>query len=340
MTSIKLISPVGLISFLLVLFFVACKGGESPEKPTTPSGPDYAKVMSPDINADSAYQFVVEQLSFGFRHPGTKGHKQCADYLTQTLNRWCDTVITQPFQATLWNGQRVDGYNIIGSIAPDKEKRVMLAAHWDSRQWADHDLDTNNWRKPLMGANDGASGVAVLLEMARSMSSMPPDVGVDFILFDVEDQGVPEWAGVYEDDTWCKGSQYWSRNPHRMFYSAQYGILFDMVGSENPRFTKEEISMSAAQGIMDKVWNCAAQLGYGNIFLNDRTDGILDDHYYVNSITRIPTIDIVQNTKGISFCKQWHTVNDNIESVNKSTLGIVATVAMKTIYADFPVSKQ
>lgn len=294
---------------------------------------DYAAVTIPDFNADSAYRFVAEQLAFGFRHPGTKGHEQCAAYLASMMRSWCDTVIVQQFSTTLWDGQKVEGKNIIASIAPDNPRRVLLAAHWDSRQWADHDLDTNNWRKPLPGANDGASGVGLLMEMARVMSSMPPDIGVDFVFFDVEDQGIAEWAGRYEDNTWCKGSQYWAQNPHRMFYSAEYGILYDMVGTSEPRFTKEEISMNFASGLMKKMWECAAFLGYGNIFVDEMSNAILDDHLYVNQLLHVPMIDIVQNSRNCSFYQHWHTVNDNLDAVDKNTLKVVATVSLKVIYS-------
>lgn len=327
--------PVILLSFLL---FVSCNSCDKKNGTVTPvtTAVDYIQVQAPEFDSDSAYRYITDQLSFGFRHPGTKGHKLCAEYIASTLKRWCDTVIVQSFTTTLWNGQKVEGKNIIASIAPMKERRIMLSAHWDSRQWADQDLDTNNWRKPLAGANDGASGVGLVMEMARVMSQMPPDIGVDFVFFDVEDQGIPSWENRYEDNTWCKGSQHWSKSPHRMLYTAEYGILYDMVGTHQPRFTKEEISMNFAKGLMTKLWNCAASLGYGNIFIDELSGAILDDHLYVNQIRHIPTVDIVQNSRECSFYPHWHTVNDDINSIDKNTLSIVATVSLKTIYADFP----
>ena len=301
---------------------------------------DYNAVKAPFFDADSAYRYAADQLDFGFRHPGTTGHERCAAYIANTMRRWCDTVIVQRFNTTLWDGQNVEGKNIIASLAPERDRRILLAAHWDSRQWADHDIDSNNWHKPLPGANDGASGVAVLMEMARVMSAMPPDVGVDFIFFDVEDQGIAEWAGRYEDNTWCKGSQHWAQNPHRMFYQAEYGILYDMVGTDQPRFTKEEISMGFAQGLMNRLWSCAAFLGYGNIFVDELSGAILDDHLYVNQILRIPTIDIVQNSPNCSFYPHWHTTDDDLDAINKETLHTVATVSLKLIYSDFPNKMQ
>ena len=323
------------ITFAACLLLLAgCKHNGPEQSGQQTKGTDYSKVVSPDFNADSAYQFVVDQLAFGVRHPGTKGHDACAKYITDNMSRWCDTVIVQKFSAKLWNNENVNGMNIIGSLRPELENRVLLAAHWDSRRWADHDLDTNNWRKPLPGANDGASGVAVLMEMARVMSAMPPDMGIDFVFFDVEDQGIPEWAERYEDNTWCLGSQHWSKNPHRMFYTAKYGILFDMVGCSKPRYTKEEVSMGFAQGIVNKVWNAAAALGYSNVFVDELTNAILDDHLYVNQILRIPTIDIVQNSKECNFYPHWHTMNDNLEAIDRNTMKTVATVCMKVIYGE------
>lgn len=323
---------ISALSFLTI----GCTNSGNPQ-PSTPEVLDYNQIATPDFNADSAYRYTAEQLAFGFRYPGAAGHKPCAEYLAKMMGRWCDTVIVQNFSTTLWDGQKVNGKNIIASLAPEREQRVLLAAHWDSRQWADHDLDTNNWHKPLLGANDGASSVAALMEMARVMSAMPPDVGVDFIFFDLEDQGITEWAGRYEDNTWCKGSQHWAQNPHRLFYTAQYGILFDMVGAPDPRYTKEEISMNFAPGLMNKMWQCAAWLGYGNVFVDELSEAILDDHLYVNQILHIPTIDIVQHSPHCSFYPHWHTVNDNLDAVDKKSLKTVATVTMKLIYGDYPV---
>ena len=151
---------IGLALFItaLTLLAVKCTGKGVKQQPPEAPIVDYSQVATPDFNADSAYGFVKNQVDMGFRHPGTKGHAACADYIAKTMRRWCDTVIVQPFTTTLWNGQTVEGKNIIASIAPERERRILLAAHWDSRQWADHDLDTTKWRSPLLGANDGASG--------------------------------------------------------------------------------------------------------------------------------------------------------------------------------------
>ena len=305
------------------------------ERPSAPST-DYTQVVVPEFNADSAYSYAAAQVSLGNRIPGSKAWEQCSEYIVAQISRWCDTVIVQPFKATLWDGSTVPGKNIIASLNPKAAKRVVLAAHWDSRMWADHDPDEGNHRKPVPGANDGASGAAVLMEMARAMSQMPPSVGVDFIFFDVEDQGQPEWADSYEDNTWCKGSQYWAQNRHVPAYNAVYGVLFDMVGTTQPRYTKEQVSRYYAPGLTDKIWSVAAALGYGNIFVAQNTDPILDDHMYVNQIAGIPMVDIVQNSGTTSFFTHWHTTTDNLDNLSAESMRIVALVTMKTIYGDYP----
>lgn len=318
-----------------LVLFSSCGDNKNNQPQHVVAAIDYSTVPIPQFNADSAYRFVQEQLSFGFRIPGTKAHFACAAYIESKMSEWCDTVIVQNFSATLWNNQTVKGKNIIASIRPELGKRILLAAHWDSRMWADHDSNVDNHKQPIMGANDGASGVAMLMELARVMKEQKLQVGVDFIFFDVEDQGIPEWTQEYQDNSWCKGSQYWAQHPHVPYYSAVYGILFDMVGSAEPRFTKEEISRRYAPGIMNKVWNAADVLGYGNIFVDDETDPILDDHLYVNQIIGIPMIDIVQNTPGVSFFEYWHTIYDNIDCIDKQTLKMVGDVTLKAIYADY-----
>ncbi|MBR1516925.1 MAG: M28 family peptidase [Bacteroidales bacterium] len=320
-----------LTMILCGLLWASC--GHNGKTPTPVQTVDYTQVSTPTFNNDSAYAFVLGQTSFGFRAPGYKGHDECGHYLAHIMRRWSDTVIIQDFSTRLWDGRDVRGRNIISVINPAAATRVLLAAHWDSRLWADHDSDPSRQKQPISGANDGASGVGVLMELARIMRQQPPTVGVDIIFFDLEDQGVPEWADRYEDDSWCKGAQYWARNPHTPYYQARYGILLDMVGTDNPRFTKEQFSVQYASTITDKVWSVAAALGYGSVFENTKTDPILDDHLYVNRLRGIPMTDIVQNSHGISFFPHWHTATDNMDNVNRETLGIVGNVLLKTIYS-------
>ena len=326
------------VAIAACLLVAGCKGGAQKNATETQSI-DYSAVAIPAFSADSAYQYVADQVACGFRTPGSEGQRKCASYLISQMQRWCDTVIVQNFSTTLWNGQAVNGKNIIASIEPvvgqTAAKRVLYGAHWDSRLWADHDPDKAKHHAPIPGANDGASGVGVLMELARVISAQRPNVAIDIIFFDAEDQGVPDWADTYEDDSWCKGSQYWSLHPHRPYYNAIYGILLDMVGTQQPRYTKEEVSRVFASSITNKIWTAAAALGYADIFQNVETPSILDDHYYVNRMAGIPMVDIVQNDATGGFFPYWHTVNDNMDHVDKTSLGIVGNVLLKTIYADY-----
>lgn len=320
------------------LLLAGCNGNSKKQAPAV-TGPDYSAVETPTFCADSAYQYTAAQVNFGPRTPGSEGQRKCASYIANQMNRWCDTVIVQNFTTKLWNGKDVRGKNIIASIEAAGDdpyaKRILLGAHWDSRLWADHDPDKAKHHAPIPGANDGASGVGVLMELARVISAQRPNVAIDIIFFDAEDQGVPDWADTYEDDSWCKGSQYWSLHPHRPYYNAIYGILLDMVGTQQPRYTKEEVSRVFASSITNKIWTAAAALGYADIFQNVETPSILDDHYYVNRMAGIPMVDIVQNDATGGFFPYWHTVNDNMDHVDKTSLGIVGNVLLKTIYADY-----
>lgn len=320
------------------MLIAGCHGGRQ-QQPAAAPGIDYASVATPAFDADSAYQYAADQVAFGFRTPGSAGQSRCAEYLVRQMRRWCDTVIVQEFPAQLWDGTEVRGKNIIASIegreGSPANRRILLGAHWDSRLWADHDPDEANHRRPLLGANDGASGVAVLMELARAIASQPLDAAIDFVFFDVEDQGVPDWADTYKEDSWCLGSQYWSLHPHTPYYTATYGILLDMVGTQQPRYTKEQCSRQYAGSIMDKLWAAAAAIGHGSVFINEETDPILDDHYYVNRLANIPMVDIVQNDRNGSFFPYWHTVGDNMEHLDRSSLKIAGDVLLKMIYADY-----
>lgn len=323
-----------LIPVLFAFLCLSCGNSGNGRQASDSGAVDFANVEIPQFSADSAFAFVEAQLAFGERIPNSAAHDKCAQYLVSMMGRWADTVMVQEFSAMRWDNVKLSGRNIISVINPDAENRVLLAAHWDSRAYADNEEDPQNRQKPILGANDGASGVAVLMEMARVMKDRKPDCGVDIVFFDLEDQGTPSFEENYKEDSWCLGSQYWAKNPHKMFYKADYGILLDMVGGFNPRFTKEEVSRKFAPGITDKIWSAARQLGYGKIFVDASTDAILDDHLYVNQNTNIPMVDIVENQPDCSFFKYWHTRNDNIDAIDKNTMKTVADVVMTVIYGD------
>jgi len=300
-------------------------------------------VAVPDFNADSAYFFVEKQVGFGPRIPNSNPHREAGDYLVSQFKKYGATVIEQEFEALTFDNQKLQLRNIISSFHPAATKRILLAAHWDTRPFADKDI--HNKDALFDGANDGASGVGVLLEIARSLSQAedPPEVGVDIILFDGEDWGEQEgYQGIIStprglDSWWCLGSQYWSVNKHRKNYSASYGILLDMVGARRTQFFREGVSMEYAPKIVEKVWSMANQIGFSDYFVNQNVPAITDDHVYVNQLARIPMIDIVQYKAGIGFFGEYHhTQKDNMSIISKETLKAVGATLLHVIYYEQP----
>ncbi len=314
-----------------IMMFSCSKKQENTDGVST----DYSTVKIPDFSSDSAYYYVKTQCDFGPRTPMSKAAKDCGDWMINFLKSKADTVYVQEFTSKLWNGEQVKGRNIIASFNLEATDRVLLCAHWDSRLWADHDKDSSLHRQAIIGANDGASGVGILLEIARLLSKKTIKQGLDIVLFDLEDQGAPEWAesDVEDQSDWCLGSQFWSSNLHVPYYSAKYGILLDMVGSDNIRFTKEYASMSFAPSIMNNVWKIAKDLSYGNIFIDSQEGSVMDDHIFINRYAKIPTIDIVQNSANGSFFPHWHTTLDNMDCINKESLKIVGRVLLTSFFA-------
>jgi len=291
-------------------------------------------VQVPAFNADSAYQFVFNQVAIGPRVPNTPAHEKGAEYLVNTFSRYTKNVQVQEFQVRAYDGTVLKGKNIIVSFNPHQEKRILLSSHWDSRPWADHDPNEANFHKAIDGANDGASGVGILLEMARLMAQQAPSVGVDIVLFDLEDYGVPAFDGRHDNESWALGSQYWANNPHQPDYTANFGILLDMVGADDAIFKMEYYSMYYAPSVVKKVWKQAAVLGYDNTFLFQDGGMVMDDHIPVNDVLNIPMIDIIHYDPSTEsgFFPYWHTLGDNMEHINKNTLQMVGETLMYVVY--------
>ena len=331
-----------LIPILLVLIFCACERKPVKVDPGSQSNNSQLSTFNFQLfNADSAYAFVKAQTDFGPRVPGSEAHEQCAAWLVEKLSEYADTVIVQEFRTRLYNNKGIDGKNIIASFNPKATKRIVLCAHWDSRPFADHDPDEANWNHPIDGANDGASGVGVLIENARNFHDQPlrENMGVDIILFDLEDYGPRhDQAELYYDDErnfWALGSQYWAANPHVRGYKALFGILLDMVGGPNPSFKKEYYSRNYAYSICNEVWEYANSIGYGQYFVDEAGTPISDDHLPLNEIAGIPTIDIIDlqpNSSNECFPEVWHTLNDNINNIDKNTLKMVGNVLNYLVY--------
>lgn len=287
------------------------------------------------FDAASAYDFVKKQVEFGPRVPGTPAHAACADWLVKTLRQWTPDVVVQEFKARAFDGRPLEGKNIIASFDKGNPERILLCAHWDSRPFADHDPDPANHFKPVMGANDGASGVGVLLEVARCLAADKPAVGVDIVLFDLEDFGEhANWRGEAKDN-WGLGSQYWSKNPHAQGYRARFGILLDMVGAAGAVFPMEGTSTYFAPAVVKKVWAAARALGLSEYFVERESDPLIDDHLYVNQHARIPTVDIIDyDASRGGFPAGWHTVGDTLDKIDKETLAAVGRLVLAVVHQE------
>lgn len=330
--NMKLRNRFCLLTLLIICFtFVACKTNTTEQAEVLVAT---SKLEKPSFSSDSAYSFIEQQIDFGARIPNTPAQKKCADYLSNKLKQYGAEVIVQTTKLPIYNGQIVPCYNIIGSFNPTIKRRLLLCAHWDTRPFSDR--ADKNQSTPNLGVDDGASGVAVLLEIARQLQIKPSEIGIDIIFFDVEDYGPPasEEAKYSGRDFYALGTQYWCKNPHIANYSASNGILLDMVGARNATFTFEGVSMQYAPEFMKQVWNNAASLGHGKYFIKRVTQPIIDDHYYINTLTTTPTIDIIYRTLETEsgFAKHWHTHDDTIDNIDKNTLQTVGETVLATLY--------
>lgn len=314
-----------------MLISSCAKGGGQHLPQSTVEIPEILPAVS--FCADSAYAYVAAQTAFGPRVPESEAHALCADYLTGKLRQFGADVSLHEAEGSDYAGRPLRVRNIIGSYRPDRVRRVLLCAHYDSRPWADHDPDERLRDVPISGANDGASGVGVLLEVARQLQAKAPSIGVDIVFFDAEDGGTPDHkpVGDYRPDTWCVGSQLWSKGPGREA-SHRFGILLDMVGAADAIFPIEHISKSSAPDVVEKVWGIAEKMGKGNLFARAGGGYVTDDHYYINKLTSIPTIDIIHYDDG--FCKTWHTQQDVLENISRKTLADVGEVVLTVVYCE------
>lgn len=321
-----------LMSAFVILSAFSCGGGSKASSSTTEES-EKAVVNVPQFDADSAYLYVKNQVDFGPRVPNTKGHVACGNYLAEQLEAFGAQVTNQYADLIAYDGTLLKARNIIGSYKPETKKRIALFAHWDTRPWADNDANEKNHHTPILGANDGASGVGALLEIARLVNQQQPELGIDIILLDAEDYGAPQfYEGKHKEEFWCLGSQYWARNPHVQGYNARFGILLDMVGGKESVFVKEGYSEEFAPDINKKVWKAAKKLGYGKTFVDGNGGLVTDDHLFINRLSRIKTIDIIPYNEEGDFTPTWHTVNDNMDYIDKNTLKAVGQTVLEVIY--------
>jgi hypothetical protein len=318
-----------LLTSILLLTLAGCKGDQATTKEPAPSGPAPAKIKIPKFNQDSAYAYVEKQLSFGTRVPGSPGHQAQLQWMVDVLEGRGAKVYQQDFEAQFFDEPAVTATNVIAAFNPKASKRWILAAHWDTRLVAEKDPDEAKQDKPIMGADDGASGVAVLMEIARLLEANPLDMGVDLIFFDAEDNG-----NQGDDLSWCLGSQYWSKKPHINNYDAEGGILVDLVGAKNNTYGYDRISQAYAPSLQNAVWRLARGMGNTDLFKEYQVE-VLDDHYFVNHYAKIPMIDIIGTPsygEGSVFGPHHHTHDDDLAVIDPRVLKVTGQVVTAVTY--------
>jgi len=317
---------------LPLLLGASCGTNNPPvSKPAVDTIVTQKAIRIPQFNADTAYQYVATQVAFGPRTPGSSAQKTCADWMEAKLKTSCDTVYRQTTTVTGGDHKSLACINLIGAIHPAATRRILLLAHWDSRPWADE--DTHDRDQPILAADDGGSGVGVLLELARQLksNSLPENLGVDILLTDVEDYGRSEW----KESSYCLGTQYWATHPHVPGYHADFGILLDMVGGRNARFPMEQTSANYARNVQMQVWQAASKAGASSYFPPvPSSGGVTDDHVFVNELAHIPTIDLISLTDATKsgFPAHWHTHQDTMDIIDKNTLQAVGQTLLQVLF--------
>ncbi len=298
--------------------------------------------VGPEFMADSAFLYCQQQCDFGPRTMNSEAHEQCGAWIADQFRSRGLVVTMQRADLKGYDGTVLKSTNIIASYRPEQKERILLCAHWDSRPWADNDPDEANWHTPVMAANDGASGVAVMLEIARLLCQdtlqLNSQLGVDFICFDAEDWGTPQWEErSFDNSGWALGSEYWAAHPHQEGYRARFGILLDMVGGQGAQFYQETISKNYAADIVNIVWKAASVVGYGSYFPSKEGGMITDDHVPVNQVAGIPCIDIIPcfpDCEQSSFGPTWHTIHDDMQHIDRNTLKAVGQTIIQVLFSE------
>ncbi|NPD81696.1 M28 family peptidase [Prevotella sp. PINT] len=329
-----------ILLFSILLAMASCKSSGTSQTTEEPIA------TGPEFCADSAYIYCKQQCDFGPRTMNTDAHDRCRDWIAKEFQRHGCTVELQQADLKAYDGTMLRSTNIIArrtssdSTATERP-RILLCAHYDTRPWADNDPNPENHHTPVIGANDGASGIAVMLEVARLLNAADSaNVDVDFVCFDAEDYGTPQWykGESQVDDPWALGAQHWAKeyakNPSG---NISFGILLDMVGGEGAKFHQEGMSLQFAQQLVQKVWSAASTAGYGTHFPSSAGGYVTDDHVPVNEVAAIPCIDIIPyypDCKESSFGPTWHTVNDTMDHISKETLKAVGQTVIQVIYSE------
>lgn len=340
------------IILLISAFLFATCGGSQKSSTDPLANTVMQTAVTVQFQADSAYAFCQQQCDFGPRTMNSDAHERCGQWIAAKFQGYGMDVMEQRATLTGFDGTPLLSNNIIASYHPERQDRIMLCAHWDSRPWADNDPDEANHSKPVMAANDGASGVAVMLEIARILNSeflsdkndttgveansplnaLHSTLGIDFICFDAED-----WGDDGHSDSWALGAQYWAAHPHKVGYRARYAILLDMVGGQQARFYREGFSRQKAPQVVNRVWQAAEVAGFSSFFPQQDGGSVTDDHGPVNDVANIPCIDIIPfypDCQQSSFGPTWHTIADDMAHIDRATLRAVGQTLLQVLFTE------
>ena len=279
----------------------------------------------PRFDENHAFSYLVAQCDFGPRNPGSDGYYACLDYLITELDQSANEIILQDFsyQERRYNKQ-YNLENIIARFNPDSEFQTIISAHWDTRPWADQEDLRQDRDQPIIGANDGASGVAILLELAKIMGENPPPIGVNLVFFDGEDLGIPG-----ENETYCQGSRFFAKN--LPIPRPDEAINLDMVGDKQLVLPIERYSLEYHPKLVRHLWDRAKDMGL-DAFIGRVDYAIYDDHIPLNEIAGIPSIDLIDFKYPNSYANFWHTMNDIPENCSEESLGQVGALMVDYIY--------
>ena len=279
----------------------------------------------PEFDGQKAFQNLLDQCDIGPRDPGSLGHLAGKKYIVESIQDHADTLFLQNFTYDIYGKEeKFNGTNIIARFNTFSKEQVLIGAHWDTRPWADLDKNKENYNKPILGANDGASGVAVLIELARILKISPPSIGINLVFFDAEDSGI---SG--ENESFCKGSIYFSKN--LPLKGIKEGIILDMVGDKQLSLPIERYSLKFHGKLVRQLWDRAKVLDL-KAFKGVVGSFIYDDHVPLNQYAGIPTIDIIDIKYPNSFTNYWHTMNDIPENCSAESLQQVGTLMVDYIY--------
>ncbi len=277
------------------------------------------------FDGQAAFAYLEQQCQIGPRYPGSAGHTVARQLYVHFFNQHADTLLQQSFTRYVEPlDTTLQMTNIIAGFGPENQNPLLIGAHWDTRPWADQDPDPANRNRPILGANDGASGVAVLMHLAEHLIQTPPHRRVWLVLFDGEDMGLPG-----ETAHFCLGSEYFAR--HLPIPKPTEAIIIDMIGDADLSLPIERFSFHYHPRLAKTIWKLARQRGY-QPFKMHLGEAVYDDHVPLIQSAEIPAIDIIDFNYPNKFYNYWHTLQDTPDKCSPESLQMVGQVLMDYIY--------